>query len=332
MDSRLVRSKEGSGSGEMKRICVFALLLTLGVVLALSQQPSQSQPDQAPQQNQTALQQSQTALQQSQTAAQQSATALQQSQTAAQQAQIAQQQAQQAKQLQPQQQNLPQSDQAYMAEVKNKQEERLRASRDVMNTVLTGKFAGKGLVEKAKCVVIFPSEKRIGFIVGVSYARGTMSCRLGEDFNGPWSAPSMTALEGGSFGLQIGLQNSDLVLFVMNQRGVNSLLSSKSKLGVDASVAAGPFGRGASAATDMGMKADIIAIARNGGAYAGAILNGSSLRPDGTGNQALYGRELTSRQIVRSGEVLVPPAGRPLIQLLDEHRVVAAASSGGDNK
>ncbi|HKD45516.1 MAG TPA: lipid-binding SYLF domain-containing protein [Candidatus Angelobacter sp.] len=310
----------------MKRVSVFALLLLLGVIPALSQSQSQT----AAQQAQTAAQQAQTAAQQSATAAQQSATAQQQSQTAAQQTQIAHQQVQQAQQAQAA--NQPQSDQQWMAEQKTKQADRLRASNDVMKTVLTGKFAGKGLVESAKCVVIFPSEKRAGFIVGVGYARGAMSCRLGEDFKGPWSAPSMTALEGGSFGLQIGLQNSDVVLFVMNQRGVNSLLSSKSKLGVDASVAGGPFGRGVSAATDMGMKADIVAIARNGGAYAGAILNGTSLRPDGTGNQALYGRELTNRQILRSGEVPVPPAGRPLIQTLDQTRTVAAAPAGGDNK
>jgi lipid-binding SYLF domain-containing protein len=312
----------------MKRVSVFALLLLLGVIPALSQSQSQT----AAQQAQTAAQQSATAAQQSQTAAQQSATAQQQSQTAAQQSQIAHQQVQQTQQAQQAKAQQPQSDQQYMAEVKRKQEDRLRASRDVMNSVLTGKFAGKGLVESAKCIVIFPSQKRAAVVVGVSYARGAMSCRLGEDFKGPWSAPSMTALEGGNFGFQIGLQTSDVVLFVMNQRGVNSLLSSKSKLGVDASIAAGPFGRGATAATDMGMKADIIAIARNGGVYAGASLDGSSLRPDGTGNQALYGRELTNRQIVRSGEVPVPPAGRPLIQLLDEHRVMAAASSGGNTK
>lgn len=303
----------------MKRICVSALLLALGI-------PAWSQT--AQQQSQTAAQQSATAAQQSQTAAQQSATAQQQSQTAAQQSQIAQQQTQAARQAQ-----QPQTDQAYMAEVKAKQDDRLRASRDVMHTVLTGKFIGKGLIDNAKCVIVIPSVKRVGFIAGVDYGRGAMSCRLGQDFKGPFSAPSMIALEGGNFGLQAGVQTSDLVLLVMNERGVNSLLGSKSKLGVDASVAAGPAGRSAMAATDMGMKADMLAFARTGGVYAGVALNGGTLRPDGTGNQALYGRELPAKQIVRSGEVPVPPAGRPLIQLLDQTRVAASAKpAGGENK
>ncbi len=314
----------------MKRICVFALLLALGIPAWSLQSQSQT----AAQQAQTAAQQSQTAAQQSQTAAQQSQTAAQQSQTAAQQSQIAQQQAQAAKQAQAQQ-ALPQSDEeaAYMAKTKDKQADRLRASRDVMSGVLTGKFIGKGLVEKAKCVIVIPSVKRAAVGIGMDYGRGAMSCRLGEDFKGPFSAPSMIALEGGNFGLQIGVQVNDLVLLVMNERGVNSLLGSKSKLGVDASFAAGPLGRSAMAATDLGMKADILAFSRTGGVYLGAVLNGSSLRPDGNGNTALYGRELSSKQIVRSGEVPVPPAGRPLIQLLDQTtKVASAAPAGGANK
>jgi SH3 domain-containing YSC84-like protein 1 len=212
-----------------------------------------------------------------------------------------------------------------MAEVKDKQVDRLNSSAVTMKMVLNGNFLGKGLVDNAKCVIVIPSVKRVGFIIGVEYGRGTMTCRLGDNYKGPWSAPAMVALEGGTFGIQIGVQVSDLVLLVMNERGVNSLLGSKSKLGVDASVAAGPFGRSAMAATDMGMRADILAFARTGGAYLGAVLNGSSLRPDNTGNTALYGRELTSKQIVRSGEIPVPPAGRPLVQMLDQTTVAAAA-------
>ena len=220
-----------------------------------------------------------------------------------------------------------------MAEVKDKQTDRLRSSRDVLKSALNQKVGvTKDLVDKAKCVIIIPSVKRAGVGFGFDYGRGTMSCRLGENFNGPWSAPAMYVLEGGNFGLQIGVQVTDLVLLVMNERGVNSLLGSKSKLGVDASVAAGSLGRSAMAATDLGMRADILAFSRTGGVYLGAVLNGSTLRPDNTGNQALYGRELTAKQIVRSGEVPVPPAGRPLIQMLDQARVVAAAPAGGDNK
>jgi lipid-binding SYLF domain-containing protein len=314
----------------MKRIGVFALPLVLGFIPAWGLQSQTSA-----QQSQTAAQQSQTAAQQSQTAAQQSQTAAQQSQTAAQQSQIAAQQtknAQQGQQAQ-QSQNLPQSDQAYTAEVKAKQADRLHSSRDVLNSSLTQKLGiSKATIDSAKCVIVIPSVKRIGFVFGVDYGRGTMSCRLGDNFNGPWSAPSMIALEGANFGLQVGVQASDLVLFVMNERGVNSLLSSKSKLGVDGSVAAGPFGRGFVAATDMGMKAQLIAFSRNGGVYLGAVLNGSTLRPDNNGNTALYGRELTAKQIVRSGEVPVPPAGRPLIQRLDQTKVAAATPPSASSK
>jgi SH3 domain-containing YSC84-like protein 1 len=315
----------------MKRFCVFALLLAWGLMPAWSLQSQQSQT--AQQQSQTAQQQSQTAQQQSQTAQQQSQTAQQQAQTAQQQAQTAQQQAQTAQQQARMQQSQAAEDQAYMAQVKDKQTDRLHSSRDVLKSTLNQKVGvTKDLVEKAKCVIIIPSVKRAAVAFGFDYGRGTMSCRLGENFNGPWSAPAMYVLEGGNFGLQIGVQVTDLVLLVMNERGVNSLLSSKSKLGVDASFAVGPFGRSAMGATDLGMKADILAFSRTGGAYLGAVLNGSSLRPDNTGNQALYGRELTAKQIVRSGEVPVPPAGRPLIQMLDQTKVVAATPAGGDNK
>jgi lipid-binding SYLF domain-containing protein len=294
----------------MKCISTFALFLVLGSATAWNQTSQGS----SPQQDQSQPAQGQPAP------AQPAQTQPTQTQPAQTQPAQSQQSAAQAAE-----------DRAYMAEVKDKQANRLAASRDVMKNVFTGKNMGKGMVEKAKCVIVIPSVKRAGFIFGIDYGRGTMSCRLGDNFNGPYSAPSMISLEGGNFGLQIGVQVSDLVLLVMNERGVNSLLSSKSKLGVDASLAVGPLGRSAMGATDMGMKADIIAFARTGGAYLGAVLNGSTLRPDNTGNQALYGRELQAKQIVRSGEVPVPPAGRPLIQILDERRVVAAAS-GGDKK
>jgi lipid-binding SYLF domain-containing protein len=320
----------------MKRISVFAFLLTLGIVHCWSQTTQQGKT--AEQQSQTAAQQSQTAAQQSQTAAQQSQTAAQQSQTAAQQSQIAvqeqQKEAQSAQSMESLQAKLKEEQQKVsMVEGKERAAARLGASADVMKGVLTGRFLLKGQIEKAKCVVIIPSQKRIGFVFGGDYGRGTMTCHLGGDYNGPWSAPSMVALEGGNFGFQIGFQTSDLIFLVMNERGVNSLLSSKSKLGADASVAAGPFGRSLMGATDGGMKADIIAFARTGGVYGGAVVNGSSLRPDHKLNRALYDRQLTPREIVRSGLVPVPVPGKPLINLLDSQRKVAAsAPSGGENK
>jgi SH3 domain-containing YSC84-like protein 1 len=308
----------------MKRIGVFALPLVLGLVPAWG---LQSRSQTAAEQAQTAAQQSQTAAQQSQTAAQQSLTAQQQSQTAQQQSQIALQQTQHAQQAQQaQQQGDTKSEQAYQAEVKAKQADRLHNSRDVLNSNLTQKLGiTKSMIDNAKCVIVIPSVKRAGFIFGVDYGRGSMSCRLGQDFNGPWSAPSMISLEGANFGFQIGVQVTDLVLLVMNERGVTSLLTTKSKLGADGSYALGPFGRSITATTDMGMRAKMLAFSRTGGVYLGAVLNGSTLRPDNNGNTALYGRELTATQIVRSGEVPVPPAGRPLVQTLDQIKVAAAA-------
>ena len=302
----------------MKRIFVCAFLMALAVIPAWSLQSHQSRT--AQQQSQTAEQQSQTAQQQSQTAQQQSQTAQQQSQTAQQQSQTAQQQAQQA------QKSQAASDQADMAAVKAKQADRLRDAREVLKVALNEKSGiSKSLTDQAKCVVVIPSVKKFAIGFGVDYGRGAMTCRLGENFNGPWSAPSMMALEGGNFGLQIGLQATDLVLLVLNERGVNSLLRSKAKLGGDVSVAAGPVGRSMYAATDLGMRAQILSYSHTGGVFAGIALDGSTLRPDKTGNESLYGRELTTKEIVRSGEVPVPADARPLIQMLEQSGNVATA-------
>jgi len=220
------------------------------------------------------------------------------------------------------------------AEEREKAADRLHEAREVLKTALNEKTGiSKNLTEKAKCVVVIPSVKKFAIGFGVNYGRGCMTCRLGENFDGPWSAPSMTALEGGNFGLQIGLQAKDLVLLVLNERGVNSLLKSKVKLGGDVSVAAGPIGRTAEAATDLGMRAQILAYSHTGGVFAGVALDGSTLRPDNTSNDALYGRELTAREIVRSGEVPVPADARPLIQMLDQYKESAASPKNpGSNK
>lgn len=307
----------------MSRVFVCPLLLAWMVAPAWSLQQT------AQQQSQTAEQQSQTALQQSQTALQQSQTAQQQSQTALQQAQTAQEQAKQRAELAKQQQEG--TDHVDMAAVKSKQADRLHESREVLQAALNEKSGiSKSLTDKAKCIVVIPSVKKFAIGFGAEYGKGAMSCRLGENFNGPWSAPSMTSLEGGNFGLQIGLQATDLVLLVLNERGVNSLLKSKAKLGGDVSIAAGPIGRQMTAATDLGMRAQILAYSHTGGVFAGVALNGSTLRPDNRGNESLYGRELTARDIVRSGQVAVPPDGRPLIQMLEQSSNVAAAPPASD--
>jgi SH3 domain-containing YSC84-like protein 1 len=228
--------------------------------------------------------------------------------------------------------NLPQSDRVSqedeMNAIREKADDRLQESRDVLKELLSGKVPiPNGLLKKAKCVVVIPSVKKVAFSVGVNYGRGVMSCRLGEDFNGLWSAPSMYALEGGSFGFQVGLQGTDLVLLVMNSGGANSLLGSKVKLGGDMSVAAGPIGRSAQASTDLAMRAKILAYSRAHGVFVGISLEGSTVRPDNRANEALYGREISAKDVVRSGEVGVPASATPLIQLLEQSVRVASEST-----
>jgi lipid-binding SYLF domain-containing protein len=173
------------------------------------------------------------------------------------------------------------------------------------------------LLDKADCVVVFPSVLKAAFIVGGSYGRGAMSCRHGENFRGSWGAPTMMALEGGSFGLQIGGEATDFVLLVMNERGASSILASKVKLGGDASVAAGPVGRDTSAETDATLRAEILSYSRARGLFAGVSLEGSTIRPDNGDNRRVYGREISARRIVLSGKVAVPPAARQLVSTLD---------------
>lgn len=202
-----------------------------------------------------------------------------------------------------------------------KEDDRLKASYDVMRAVvgMPDKGIPRDLLNKAECVVVFPSVKKAAFVVGASYGRGVMTCRSGQAFRGPWSAPAFFALEGGSFGLQIGGQATDFVLLIMNEQGANSVMTSKVKLGGDASVAAGPVGRATSAETDVVMKAEILSWSRNRGVFAGVSLEGSTLRSDDDANKNLYGKDLNAKQIILQGDVKTPPAGRSLISLL--HRI-----------
>src|SRR6202140_3333549 len=173
------------------------------------------------------------------------------------------------------------------------------------------------LLDKADCGVVFPSVLKAAFIVGGSYGRAAMSCRSGEDFKGSWGAPTMMALEGGSFGFQIGGEATDFVLLVMNERGASGILTSKVKLGTDASVAAGPVGRTASAETDATLRADILSYSRARGAFVGVALEGSTIRPDNGANRKIYAKEVSARQIVLSGQIAVPPGAQPMISTLD---------------
>ncbi len=174
------------------------------------------------------------------------------------------------------------------------------------------------LLDKSECVIVFPSVLKAAFIVGGSYGRGAMTCRTGEHFTGPWGAPSMMALEGGSVGFQLGGQATDFVLLVMNKRGAQAILNSKVKLGADVAAAAGPKGRDASADTDVTLRAEILSYSRARGLFAGVSLEGSSLRPDNDANEKLYGKKLTGEDIVRKGMAATPPAGQKLVSLLEK--------------
>jgi SH3 domain-containing YSC84-like protein 1 len=172
------------------------------------------------------------------------------------------------------------------------------------------------VLAKAECVIVFPSVLRLAFGMGKEYGRGAMVCRTGKEFNGPWGAPAMYALEGDSIGMQLGGEATDLILLVMNQRGAASILSSKVKLGGDASAAAGPKGRDASANTDLWMRAEILSYSRSRGLFAGISLEGSTLRPDNKANARIYGRKITARAILLGNKVAIPATARHLIRVL----------------
>jgi SH3 domain-containing YSC84-like protein 1 len=199
-----------------------------------------------------------------------------------------------------------------------KDEDRLRNSGVVLKEILDiPEDVPQDLLDKADCVVIYPSVVKAAFIVGGSYGRGAMTCRKGGDFRGPWGPPSMMALEGGSFGFQLGGQATDFVLLVMNESGARGILAGKVKLGGDASVAAGPVGRDASAETDVTVRSEILSYSRSRGLFAGVSLEGSTIRPDNNANEKIYGRKLQAKQIVLLEQVPVPVAARQLISTLD---------------
>jgi len=209
-----------------------------------------------------------------------------------------------------------------------KEEDRLRACATVLKEIVNiPDDIPKDLLDKAECVVVFPDVKKFAVGVGGTYGRGAMTCRTGDNFSGPWSAPTLMALEGGSIGFQLGGQSTDYVLLVMNDRGATSVLSSKVKLGVDAAAAAGPKGRSAAAATDVVMKAEMLSYSRARGLFAGVSLEGTTLRPDNDANTLVYGSEIPAREIVK-GSVAVPSAAREMIDVLNT-RSPKNLSAGG---
>jgi SH3 domain-containing YSC84-like protein 1 len=202
----------------------------------------------------------------------------------------------------------------------NKEQKRLENSGVVMQEIMnTPENIPQQVMEKAECVIVFPSVLKAAFVFGGSYGRGAMVCRTGKNFRGPWGAPAMYALEAGSVGFQIGGEATDLVLLVMNDRGASSILSSKVKLGGDASIAAGPVGRDATADTDAFMRAEILSYSRSRGLFAGVSLEGSTLRPDDDASADVYGRKLSAREIVLGRNVRVPASGRHLVAVLEKN-------------
>jgi SH3 domain-containing YSC84-like protein 1 len=208
---------------------------------------------------------------------------------------------------------------AIYAKKLNNEQKRLEECGVVMQEVLNvPDNIPQELLEKAECVIVIPSVKKLAFGVGASYGRGAMVCRQGEKFRGPWGAPAMYALEGGSVGFQIGGEETDLILLVMNDRGMESILSSKVKLGADASVAGGPKGRDASADTDAWMRAEILSYSRSRGLFAGISLEGSTLRPDDDASADVYGHAIKAKDIVRGKKTGVPETGRHLVNVLQK--------------
>jgi len=209
---------------------------------------------------------------------------------------------------------------AVSAHAQSKEQDRVESAGTVVKEIMDiPDDIPQSVIDKADCVVVLPSVLKAAFIVGASYGRGVMTCRTGDNMRGPWGAPSMMALEGGSFGLQAGGQATDFVLLLMSERSASSILSSKVKIGGDASAAAGPVGRNASAETDVTFRAEILTYSRARGLFAGISLAGSTLRPDNSANQALYGKKISAKDIVLKGAVPPPPSAQLLLQTLNAH-------------
>jgi lipid-binding SYLF domain-containing protein len=208
---------------------------------------------------------------------------------------------------------------AFPAFAQEKEADRVENAGKVMKEILDAPDSiPQSVLDKADCIVILPSVLKFAIGFGGSYGRGVMTCRGGKDFNGPWGAPTMMALEGGSAGLQLGGNATDFVLLLMNKRSASSILTSKVKIGGDASAAAGPVGRNASAETDVTMRAEILSYSRARGLFAGISLEGSTLRPDNGANKNLYGKEESASAIVFDKAVPIPPSAKGLVATLDK--------------
>src|SRR5271167_2021528 len=207
---------------------------------------------------------------------------------------------------------------AFPVLAQDKEQDRVENAGKVMKEILNAPDSiPQSVLDKADCVVILPSVLKFAIGFGGSYGRGVMTCRGGSNFHGPWGAPTMMALEGGSAGLQLGGSATDFILLLMSPRSATSILKSKVKLGGDASAAAGPVGRTASAETDVTMRAEILSYSRARGLFAGISLAGSTLRPDNSANKNLYGKDVSARSIVFAHSVPAPPSAKVLLATLN---------------
>jgi len=208
---------------------------------------------------------------------------------------------------------------ALAAVAQDKEEDRVENAGTVMKEILNAPDSiPQSVLDKADCVVILPSVLKFAIGIGGSYGRGVMTCRAGSSFHGPWGPPTMMALEGGSAGLQLGGNATDFVLLLMSSRSATSMLSSKVKLGGDATAAAGPVGRTASAETDVALRAEVLSYSRARGLFAGISLTGSTLRADNSANKKLYGKEVSAKDIVFKHAVAVPPSAKILLATLQK--------------
>jgi SH3 domain-containing YSC84-like protein 1 len=208
---------------------------------------------------------------------------------------------------------------AFALFAQQKEEERVQNAGQVMQEIMKAPDGiPQSVLDKADCVVVLPSVLKFAIGIGGSYGRGVMTCRGGSTFHGPWGAPTMMALEGGSFGLQLGGNATDFILLLMTARSAQSILTSKVKLGADASAAAGPVGRAASAETDATLRAEILSYSRSRGLFAGISLEGSTLRPDNDANKSLYGKEVSAQDIVFKKAVPVPASAKLLLSTLQK--------------
>jgi len=210
-------------------------------------------------------------------------------------------------------------------------QERLNEAAAVFSEIMGTPDKGipQELLEQAQCAVIVPGLKKGAFVVGGEFGRGFVECRKGSGVG--WGAPAAIRMEGGSFGLQIGGSSTDVVMLVMNQRGMDRLLGDKFTLGADASVAAGPVGRTAAAETDTKLTAEILAWSRAKGLFAGIALKGATLRPDEKENGALYGHPMTNREII-TGNMAPPAAASSLIAELDKYSSRKEGSGSAERK